>query len=161
MTLLAFHSLAAMGVYDWGCGAWTPPSSLLSAHWLLWHILRWEGLVKLGLVSRYGRLDIQSPLVPGGVGKKSDLNLRYVCFFSSPVEEAQLPGIWALFWYSYCWVSLSSISFFCFSFFICNVMKTGIKGAVLGNCLLTAQPFLFLYGDSSLSKVSLSCWLGV
>lgn len=109
-------------------------------------------LEELGLMSRRGRVGIQSPLVAGGLGKTSDLNLKYML-------EAQLPRTWALFWYSYCLVALSNFSFFGFSFFICNVIKISNKGSGPGNCLLTVQPFL--YGDNSLSEVSLFCWLGV
>lgn len=97
--LLAFHSLAAVGMSDWLCRAWTPAPGLPDPRWLLWHILRWKGLDELGLVSSWGRADIQNPLesFAGVLSKKSDLNLRYICFFCPPVWEAQLPGTWTLF----------------------------------------------------------------
>lgn len=51
MMLLAFHSLAAVGVCDWLCRAWTPPPALPTASWLLWCILRWKDLEELGVVN--------------------------------------------------------------------------------------------------------------
>lgn len=71
-------------------------------------ILRWKDLEGLGLVSRWGRVDMQCPFAAGEAGKRSDLNLRYIFFFCPPV--CQWPRIWALFWYSCCLVSLSNFS---------------------------------------------------
>lgn len=138
----------------WGLDLTLPAFTLLDG---CSDILRWEYLEELGLMNRWRKVDIQCPLAAGEAGKRSDLNLRYIFFFCPPV--CQWPRTWALFWYSYCLASLSNFSPFGFSFIIYNVMKITIKEAVLGNCLITGQPFLC--GDSSLSKVSLSCWLGV
>lgn len=131
--LLAFNSLAAVGICDWWCGAWTPLAGHFIASWLLWHVWRWEGLEELELVSRWRRVAIQSPSVARGLHKKSQLNLKYICFFCLHMWEARLPRTWTLFWYSYCSVLLSNFPFFGSSFFICNMIKTLIQGALSGN----------------------------
>lgn len=59
--------------------------------WLLWHRVRWEDLE--GLVNRWGRGDLHSPLVDGGIGKVRPKFEVYLLFLLTCVGDSAAWGL--------------------------------------------------------------------